>query len=74
MPKVTRKGDTGSGHGCFPSSSAIEGSSNVFINGQPVVRVGDAFAAHGCAVCPPPRPRGGGGVCHRICSAPFILR
>jgi uncharacterized Zn-binding protein involved in type VI secretion len=53
MPKATRKGDIGSGHGCFPPSSAIEGSPDVFINGKLAVRVGDAFAAHGCGKCAP---------------------
>ena len=47
MPKATRKGDIGSSHGCFPPSPAIEGSGDVFINGKPAVRVGDAYAAHG---------------------------
>ncbi len=31
MPKASRKGDIGSGHGCFPPSNAIEGSGDVFI-------------------------------------------
>ena len=53
MPKATRKGDIGSSHGCFPPSPAIEGSGDVFINGKPAVRVGDAYAAHGCGVCAP---------------------
>ena len=53
MPKATRKGDIGSGHGCFPPSPAIEGSPDVFINNQLAVRVDDAFAAHGCGVCVP---------------------
>ena len=53
MPKASRKGDIGSGHGCFPPSNAIEGSGDVFINGKPAVRVGDAYAAHGCGKCAP---------------------
>ena len=49
MPGAARKGDIGSAHlKCFPPSPAIEGSDNVFINGQPAVRVGDAYAMHGC--------------------------
>ena len=53
MPEATRKGDIGSGHGCFPPSPAIEGSPDVFINNKLAVRVGDAFAAHGCGICVP---------------------
>ncbi len=52
MPESARKGDIGSDHEkCFPSSPAIEGSGDVFINGLPAVRQGDAYAAHGCVVC-----------------------
>lgn len=53
MPSATRKGDIGSAHGCFPSSNSIEGSPDVIINGQPAMRVGDAFIAHGCGTCAP---------------------
>ncbi len=52
MLESARKGDIGSDHEkCFPSSPAIEGSGDVFINGLPAVRQGDAYAAHGCVVC-----------------------
>ncbi len=55
MPRATRKGDIGSGHSChFPPSEAIAGSPDVFVNGKPWVRVGDAYAAHGCPTCPAP--------------------
>jgi len=53
MPKAARLGDLGSGHGCFPPSPAIEGSSDIIINGKPAVRVGDAYIAHGCNSCIP---------------------
>ncbi|PID35341.1 MAG: hypothetical protein CR964_00120 [Rhodobacterales bacterium] len=53
MPKAARKTDMCSGHGCFPPSSAIGGSFNVFINRLPALRVGDAVAPHGCPDCPP---------------------
>ena len=46
MPAATRLGDTCTGHGSFPPRAATEGSPNVFINGQPVHRVGDAWAVH----------------------------
>lgn len=53
MPKAARLGDLGSGHECFPPSPAIEGSSDIIINGRPAVRVGDAYVAHGCGNCIP---------------------
>ena len=55
MPAQARLGDIGSGHGChFPPSAAVEGSPDVLVNGIPAVRVGDAYAAHGCPSCPAP--------------------
>ncbi|WP_147112937.1 PAAR domain-containing protein [Tateyamaria sp. syn59] len=53
MPATSRKSDTCSGHGCFPSSSAIGGSPDVEINGIPALRQGDAVAPHGCGKCKP---------------------
>lgn len=42
MPPAHRKGDIGSGHGCyFPPSSATGGSLDVNIDGIPAMRVGD---------------------------------
>ena len=59
MPAAHRKGDIGSGHAChFPPSAAIGGSPNVYVNGRPLMRVGDAYAPHGCvAGHAPPHPR-----------------
>jgi len=55
MPRVIRKGvDDSAGHGCYPPRSADEGSPNVFVNGIPVVRVGDHYPTHCCP----------GGPCH----------
>lgn len=48
MSAVTRLGDMASGHGCWPAHPSIEGSPNVFVNGIPVVRVGDAYQPHTC--------------------------
>ena len=48
MPSVTRLGDMASGHGCWPEHPSIEASPNVFVNGIPVVRVGDAYQPHTC--------------------------
>ena len=53
MPAASRKGDTGSGHGCFPPTPATTGSPDVLIDGIPALRQGDAHAAHGCPGCPP---------------------
>lgn len=49
MPPAHRKSDIGSGHGChFPPSVAIGGSPDVFVNGQPLMRVGDTYETHTC--------------------------
>lgn len=48
MADAARKDDIASGHGCFPDTAITEGSPNVFINGQPAARVGDAVSLHGC--------------------------
>lgn len=53
MPAACRKSDTASGHGCFPDSAAIGGSSNVGINGIAALRQSDAVAPHGCGKCTP---------------------
>jgi len=52
MPAVTRKGDMGSGHGCWPPRPSIEGSPDVFVNGIPVHRQGDAWGPHTCPSIP----------------------
>jgi len=46
MPAVVRLGDMSRGHSCFPPRPNIEASSNVFVNGKGVHRVGDAWAIH----------------------------
>ena len=48
MPQVHRKGDIGTGHGCWPSRPNIQGSPNVFTNKIPTHRQGDKWAAHCC--------------------------
>ncbi|MBL3566102.1 PAAR domain-containing protein [Rhodovulum sulfidophilum] len=53
MPAASRKGDSGSGHGCFPATPATSGSPDVLIDGIPALRQGDAHAAHGCKDCAP---------------------
>lgn len=52
MPGIVRLGDIGSGHAChFPPTCATSASPDVFVNGLPVVRVGDSYGAHGCVGC-----------------------
>ncbi|WP_425357190.1 PAAR domain-containing protein [Vibrio tritonius] len=51
MPKAARLGDTAGGHGCFPPTVIIAGSSDVSINGKPAARKGDAALLHACP-CP----------------------
>lgn len=52
MPGIVRLGDIGSGHAChFPATCAMTASPDVFVNGLPVVRVGDSYGAHGCVGC-----------------------
>ncbi len=50
MPSVHRKGDTGTGHGCWPPRPNIAGSDNVFCNSIPVHRQGDGWATHCCGI------------------------
>jgi len=58
MPAVVRLGDVSTGHPhCYPSRPNIEGSPNVFVNGKPVHRLGDAWAEHGA--CPVHSPHDG---------------
>ncbi|MCX8017226.1 MAG: PAAR domain-containing protein [Rhodocyclaceae bacterium] len=53
MPAAVRLGDACSGHGCFPPRANAEASPNVFVEGRPWHRLGDAWLPHGCPVCPP---------------------
>lgn len=46
MPGVARQGDLCSGHGGFGPRAAVEGSADVFIDGLPAHRQGDAWAVH----------------------------
>ena len=48
MPAVTRKGDTCTGHECFPPRNSIGGSPNVFVNNIPAHREGDGWETHTC--------------------------
>jgi uncharacterized Zn-binding protein involved in type VI secretion len=51
MPAAHRKADIGSGHGChFPPTPATEGSPDVYVNGRPLMRVGDAYVPHPCVL------------------------
>jgi len=46
MSGITRLGDYCTGHDGFVPRPAISASSNVFVNGKGVVRVGDQWAQH----------------------------
>ncbi len=48
MPALVRKGDSGVGHDACPTTAATGGSGDVYADGKPVMRVGDAYAPHGC--------------------------
>lgn len=48
MPAAVRLGDRCTGHACFPPRVNISGSSNVYVDGKPVHRVGDRWPPHVC--------------------------
>jgi len=50
MAAVTRQGDLCTGHGCFPARPSVAGSPDVFVNGIPAHRQGDAWAVHCCGI------------------------
>jgi len=50
---VVRLGDICTGHGCYPARANISASSDVFVNGLGVHRVGDSWSAHSCPDTPP---------------------
>ena len=50
MPAVHRKGDSCTGHGCFPPRPNNQGSSDVFCNSIPVHRQGDSWNVHCCGI------------------------
>ena len=57
MPPVSKVGDIGMGHECFPPTPVIAGSGNVFACSMPVLRVGDSLMPHPCPTPAPPHPR-----------------
>lgn len=52
MAAIVRLGDICTGHGCWPPRPNTSASSDVFVNGIGVHRVGDAWAAHTCPSIP----------------------
>lgn len=52
MPPVVRLGDIDTGHGCWPPRPNAQGSPNVFANGIPAHRLGDAWSVHCCPTIP----------------------
>ena len=59
MPAVTRKGDSCTGHDCFPSRKSTSGSPDVYVNGKEVHREGDSWDVHTCTH--PDTPHGSHG-------------
>lgn len=62
MAGILFVGSTSTGHGGFPPTTAISGSPTVSANGNPISRLGDAWATHcndSChsGVTTPPAPR-----------------
>ncbi|MDO2949417.1 type VI secretion system PAAR protein, partial [Aeromonas simiae] len=51
--KAAKIGDIGTDHDGFHPTAIIEGSSDVFIDGIPAARVGDALAPHDKPKNPP---------------------
>ncbi|MBE3670927.1 PaaR repeat-containing protein [Vibrio navarrensis] len=43
---AARQGDTDTGHGPYPPRPNVAGSGNVFIDGKPAHRQGDAWDSH----------------------------
>jgi len=52
MPACARKGDIGSGHGCWPPRPNDQGSSDVFCNSIAVHRQDDHWDFHTCPDIP----------------------
>ena len=48
MPGVCRFGDSGTGHGCWPSRVNDQGSPDCFANGLPKHRESDHWVVHCC--------------------------
>jgi uncharacterized Zn-binding protein involved in type VI secretion len=46
MPGVVREGDLDSGHGPWPPRPAVQGSTTVFCDHLPIVRLADLWAPH----------------------------
>ncbi len=53
MGNAVKLGDIGSGHGGFPPTPVVSGSSDVFINSRPAGRVGDSLLPHAKPKHPP---------------------
>lgn len=76
MAGIVRLGDASTGHAhCYPSTTAISGSPNVYVNGRPVVCVGDSWATHGA--CKDHSPHSGtssGGSSTVFCNGKPVCR
>lgn len=53
MPGAARLSDVCTGHACWPSRPNDQASSDVFVNGRGIHRVGDHWLQHTCPSTPP---------------------
>lgn len=53
MAQATRLGDNNTGHDACPPVPLVSASTNVFVNGKGLGRIGDTYASHGCVDHPP---------------------
>lgn len=56
-PPIARIADVGLGHGSFPPTLVITGSSNTTVNSRVVARIGDLLSPHGSPSPSPPHGR-----------------
>lgn len=52
MPAVHLRGQSCTGHQCYPPRQNVQGSPNVYCNGIPVHRQSDLWAVHCCGSPP----------------------
>ena len=53
MPLATTVGLLSTGHDTCSPVPCIEGSPTVFVENQPITRIGDSYAVHGCPLHSP---------------------
>ena len=53
MPPVSRLGDLGTGHGCYPPTTISSASGDVYTNSIGTARKDDSLIPHACPDTPP---------------------